>query len=97
MKNVSDKLKVDLENRCSDLLADLRKYKRNEDPHDMKYESERETPLDWWLTFDEDDSSNLVDIAVIFNHSFPSRMRKNFPLLDGSLEITGIDLVQSII
>ncbi|CAG8563276.1 5444_t:CDS:2 [Rhizophagus irregularis] len=50
MKNVSDKLKVDLENRCSDLLADLRKYKRNEDPHDMKYESERETPLDCRMT-----------------------------------------------
>ncbi|CAG8847023.1 36475_t:CDS:1, partial [Racocetra persica] len=38
---------------CSDLLADLRKYKRIEDPFDMEYKKESEPALNWWLTFDE--------------------------------------------
>ncbi|CAG8461312.1 5757_t:CDS:2, partial [Scutellospora calospora] len=37
----------------SDLLADLRKYKRIKDPFDMKYKKESELALNWWLTFDE--------------------------------------------
>lgn len=72
------------EDSCSDLLDDLRKYKRNQDPFDMEYKKESETSLNWWLTFeDEDKESPLIKLAIKLFSIMPSQAgcERNFSML----------------
>ncbi|CAG8507266.1 7972_t:CDS:10, partial [Scutellospora calospora] len=67
---------------CSNLLADLRKYKRNENPFDMEYKNGSESPLNWWLTFDDDDYP-LIELATkIFSIMLSQDAKETSPFWD---------------
>jgi len=68
---------------CSNLLANFRKYKHNKEPYDMEYKSKCETPLNWWLTFDEE-NLYLIDFAIKLFSIMPSQAgcKRNFSTLE---------------
>jgi hypothetical protein len=58
-------------------------YKRNEFPYDMEYKNGSETPLIWCFTFDEEEHSYLIDLAVKLFSIIPSQVgcESNFSTL----------------
>jgi hypothetical protein len=71
------------ENISHRLLTQLRQFKRNDPPFKLDYDSKSETPLDWWLTFEESEDMPLVSLAIKMFSITPSEAgcERNFSVL----------------
>ena len=71
------------------LLTQLRQFKRQDPPFDLDYDPKSETPLDWWLTYEESEESEeleempLVSLAIKMFSITPSEAgcERNFSVL----------------
>ncbi|CAG8835641.1 42171_t:CDS:1, partial [Gigaspora margarita] len=66
---------------CSDLFANLRKYKWNDYLFNMEYKKKSETPLSWCLIFEEE--APLIKLAIKLFSIMPSQAgyKRNFSIL----------------
>lgn len=74
------------ENLSHRLLTQLRQFKRQDPPFDLDYDPKSETPLDWWLTYEESEELEempLVSLAIKMFSITPSEAgcERNFSVL----------------
>ncbi|GES83049.1 ribonuclease H-like domain-containing protein [Rhizophagus clarus] len=71
------------ENMSHHLLTQLRQFKRNDHPFKLDYDPKSETPLSWWLTFEEAEDMPLVSLAIKMFSITPSEAgcERNFSVL----------------
>ena len=72
------------EESCTQLLVEMRSWKRKDKPYHLSYNSTRETPIKWWHSvYVDDDQDQLQQLALRLFSIVPSQAvcERNFSML----------------